>query len=365
MIRVADWRTKQTVDVALEQQGMESVQRLMMKACKAFRATRIVSLMVGDLNIPREDWDRHSVDVYLLLGEPWMVECFWKVRGTPDNIFHEPIYITGLTAETNAITNLGPQSTVWDLRMNAENVIGHEGHPLRMLHAGKQLEDERSLSDYGIRGGSVIQVVLRLAGGGGISFGASFVDIDEKSMPSRREWSTRPVPSWREATRGLCIEGTCTNPRCKSKGSLVIVKLGYTRFSLLEQSHLCCCPACGSHVEPVTCAFNNCYWNLWGRKRNSPSEDLTTVKITEQYADDAWHRYDPNENGKAQWSALFITANAEREKKCCKCRDTVNEQDEITLPCGHSGHDGCNRKPAECHRRPDSMTEFQRRRSAE
>ena len=80
MIRIADVTTKRTVDVCLDQRGMESVQCLMEQACSAFGVSRILRLVVGDLVVPQADWTRHSVDTYMLLGEPWMVKCFVGYR---------------------------------------------------------------------------------------------------------------------------------------------------------------------------------------------------------------------------------------------------------------------------------------------
>ena len=348
MIRITNVTTKRTVDVNLEQRGAETVQCVMEQAREAFGASRIRRLVVGDLVIPRDDWDRHSVDTYMLLGEPWMVEC-------SSNDFE--LRATGLSGEVMVLQNLGPQNTVGGLRDEIAKVSGlnKDGiDSLRILFGGKQLSDDKStLKDCNLRPGCVIQIIHRMVGGGDMQcmpMGAPFVNIDEHSLPSRHEWSTT-APSWRIAKHGLCIEGTCTNRRCESKGSLVIVNFGYTTFSLLEDAHQCSCPACKSHVDPVTCGFNNCYWSLYGRKCNTPSEPPTTIKITEKHADNAWHHYDPNENGTTQWLTLLITAKRERKQR-------------ERFPWGHSFHARCAGMSPEGQCCQESMTEFQRSRSA-
>ena len=70
MIRIRDVTTKQTADLNLSQKGMETVQCLMKQACSAFGVETILRLVVGDLVIARSEWNLHSVDTYMLMGEP-------------------------------------------------------------------------------------------------------------------------------------------------------------------------------------------------------------------------------------------------------------------------------------------------------
>ena len=341
---------------------MESVQCLMEQACSAFGVPRILGLVVGDLVVPRTDWTRHSVDTYMLLGEPWMVKCSvgCKSKG--------PIRVVDFEGEITTF-DLGPKDTLSDL---AHMLFLEKGIPpedVRFFYEGQVLlgRDNTRLARAGVTPYSTLDLIRRLSGGGGpIMMGAplTFVNIDDHSLPSRRKWNARSAPSWRTAKRGLCIDGLCTNPKCKSKGSRVLVNFGYTTLSLVEDAHLCCCPVCESHVEPVTCGFNNCYWSLWGRKRNTPSMPPTTVKITEKYADDAWHCYDSSQNGTAQWLALIITARERIQKHCWECCSFIGGTRETTLPCGHSFHSYCIDESGVCQRCQATLTAFQRIRSA-
>ena len=360
MIRIADVTTKQTVDVALEQRGMESVQCLMEQACSAFGVPRILRLVVGDLVISQDNWTRHSVDTYMLLGEPWMVKCFVEYKS------NGPI-VVDFEGETTTL-DLGPQDPLGDLVYMMFLEKGIPPEDLRLFHNQEPLfGSDTPLTTWGVEAYSTVHAFRRMSGGGGpIRLGVplSFVNISDHSLPTRREWGATS-PSWRIAHHGLCIDGLCTNPTCKSKGNRVIVNFGYTTLSLVEDVHLCCCPVCESHVEPVTCGFNNCYWSLWGRKRNTPSEPPTTVKITEKYADDAWHCYDPSQNGTAQWLALIITARERSQRHCWECCSFIDGARETMLPnCGHSFHSYCIDESGVCQRCQTTLTAFQRIRSA-
>ena len=102
------------------------------------------------------------------------------------------------------------------------------------------------------------------------------------------QWA-KSAPDWRRASKGLCIEGECTNRRCETYGEQVIVSRGFSKFDLqvdgghaegqgLERHAVCPCPMCGEHVVPLTVAFNSCYWRWQGAKQTGGGrEEVSAV----------------------------------------------------------------------------------------
>lgn len=83
----------------------------------------------------------------------------------------------------------------------------------RLIFQRCQLEDHRTLEDYGLPDMSVIFLVLRLRGGGCLP------DVDCRLVESK---VSRSGPFWRAFRAGFNVLGTCKSDRCQAFGDKVI-----------------------------------------------------------------------------------------------------------------------------------------------
>mmetsp|Transcript_3888 Transcript_3888/g.6269 ORF Transcript_3888/g.6269 Transcript_3888/m.6269 type:complete len:473 (+) Transcript_3888:57-1475(+) len=75
------------------------------------------------------------------------------------------LFVKTLTGKTIEVKNVNDNSSIDDVKVKVQDVEGIPPDQQRLVFAGKQLEDERLLSDYNILASSTIHIVLRLRGG--------------------------------------------------------------------------------------------------------------------------------------------------------------------------------------------------------
>ena len=291
------------VRIVLEDRGLETIEWLVEKVEEILSKVgselpnaaylsklkfRVTKLVVGDLEIKRENWREKNVDHYRILDDPWFILTT-----------RSPVLPAGETV----VATIEYKSTL-----------------------------QRSLSVCSGVGGTIT-----------CSKGVvEFIDFAPDSL-QRRTWSDS-APRWRRTNPGLSVEGKCESESCDANGNMVIINMGFCDFELPYDIYKCKCPLCDTQVTPMTCGFNNCRWKWGGIQFQSAGIPITFKDKDWQVADDAYHVFKPKDggNGTVQWTRLFICTEPSTLEpiECSLCLRSGTNGIKI-YKCGHKLHTMC------------------------
>jgi len=195
---------------------------------------------------------------------------------------------------------VNPDDTLWELKTFIWVLTGLYPDEQNLYLNGRNLSDnDRTLEDYRIKRESTINNYPRM-----FDFCAHITDVTKEEALDMNDRSEKS-PKWRQAKKGLCLEGVCRNVSCPAQH--VIMNMGFGRFDFFSSElwKLCKCPLCEELAIPTTCGFKNCWWKFEGQQYKTIRE-TETVSGNWKMANNTYHFFDKEQSDKSSYDGLIF-----------------------------------------------------------
>jgi len=226
----------------------------------------------------------------------------------------------------HAFTSLG------ELKQMIHEKEGISPNQQRIIFAGRELEDGRTISDYSVQKESTLHLAKRLI---------QNVAPGEKNSKNP-DVDKEDTKKWQSLINGLNIEGKCLNPVCAGYNKTVLVQVGFGTFDIVIDKAIVKCSVCTKVVVVEKYGLAKCAFAVSGMKVETDKGAEPFVVQKWEKVQEAFKYFNPEEVCNKKWVNLKIHCK-ELEKmvmvECGICKKFMDKP--YMRECGHSFHEDC------------------------